>query len=457
MKVLIPSYTFTAATGEISVLDYSNIKLDQLLLITNVSKNKIIYSFAEPSLGGRIDNNVIVLSADTTAMEDTDSLQIFIEDYFLPTSESTLTAVNLELQKSNTLLDILTAQQTTINLDISAVNINTDSVESLIENTNLRLDTLTGIDYSTSFKQDRTNTLLEELTAKNTTVNLDVSAINLNTDEIEQLIKFTNTKLDGVTSIDYSTSFKQDRTNTLLEELTAKNTTINLDVSAINLNTDDIEGKLNTSNSLLNTLTSLNSGGFLDISNRINSHFNITNEIRVNTANMLGGVSNIDGNVNNIRGYTLQIGNDILNLRQSILSPIGGYTIGGYFNSYNLYLSSFNRLLSSIITNTSEDLKKVAANTLTNNFVTTNINKLYNIFGISTANIGQYIQIYDVTGSSPTGTPAGVFYVPANSNFNFDFTKGLPLNTKNVVIVNSLTPVEYNPGNSDLFITVIYS
>ena len=209
--------------------------------------------------------------------------------------------------ETNSLLNALTAQQVTVNLDVSAINLNTDEIEGLIETSNTllnaltakqtvtdvtgletRLDVLTAVDYATSSKQDQVITLLDALTAKQTTVNLDVSAINVNTDEIEGLIETSNTllnaltakqtvtdvtgletRLDVLTAVDYATSAKQDESNSLLNGLTAiqvdkqdqiitllhaiTGTAIEVELTAdqIDLHVDDVE-------TLLHDLTATN-------------------------------------------------------------------------------------------------------------------------------------------------------------------------------------------------------
>jgi len=81
MKSLLTNYTFTASAKQIFLSGVTyNIAQDQLLLITNVTRNIIIYSFADPAAGGYINNNVLTLSADTTLMANSDRLQIFFDD-----------------------------------------------------------------------------------------------------------------------------------------------------------------------------------------------------------------------------------------------------------------------------------------------------------------------------------------------------------------------------------------
>ena len=85
MKVLANRYSFSPSTKQIFLSGFTtHITLEQLLLITNVTTNTIIYNFADPAAGGNIVNNVITLSADTTSMAGTDRLQIFLDDLFEP-------------------------------------------------------------------------------------------------------------------------------------------------------------------------------------------------------------------------------------------------------------------------------------------------------------------------------------------------------------------------------------
>jgi hypothetical protein len=80
MKKLITNYSFNHLAKTITFNDYSSIDLERILLITNVTKNIIIYNFADPTKGGTVSGNVLTLTYDTTGMADTDKLQIFYDD-----------------------------------------------------------------------------------------------------------------------------------------------------------------------------------------------------------------------------------------------------------------------------------------------------------------------------------------------------------------------------------------
>ncbi len=88
MKKLITNYTFNPTEKTITFEDYDTIDLERVLLITNVTRNEIIYSFADPSKGGSVSGNVLTLNYDTTSMDDTDLLQIWYEDVELPALEN---------------------------------------------------------------------------------------------------------------------------------------------------------------------------------------------------------------------------------------------------------------------------------------------------------------------------------------------------------------------------------
>lgn len=90
MKILFEDYTFNAAAKQITFNTSETITLPQLLIITNVTDNLIIYNFADPNYGGTITNNVLTLTYNTSLMSDSDGLQIFLENQYTPASQETL-------------------------------------------------------------------------------------------------------------------------------------------------------------------------------------------------------------------------------------------------------------------------------------------------------------------------------------------------------------------------------
>lgn len=86
--VILEAYTFSPSTRTITVIG-KNIRREELILITNVTTNTVIYNFADSSLGatgftGSNTNNVeqttIVLNYNTTAMSSTDRLSIVVDE-----------------------------------------------------------------------------------------------------------------------------------------------------------------------------------------------------------------------------------------------------------------------------------------------------------------------------------------------------------------------------------------
>ena len=98
MKVLFQDYTFDAATKQITFNTTDVVSLNQVLVITNVTDNVIIYNFADAAKGGTIANNVLTLTFDTTAMSNTDSLQIFLDLYGTPSTDDSVVLLRRLIQ-----------------------------------------------------------------------------------------------------------------------------------------------------------------------------------------------------------------------------------------------------------------------------------------------------------------------------------------------------------------------
>ena len=110
------SYAFdkTAKTVTFSGLRQS-ITLSNILLITNVTANTIIYNFADSTKGAvSFNNNVLTLDYDTSSMANTDILQIFLD---LPSNEESLHDLLRRMNKlleSNATVDIYQRQKVVI-------------------------------------------------------------------------------------------------------------------------------------------------------------------------------------------------------------------------------------------------------------------------------------------------------------------------------------------------------
>ncbi|NBO99019.1 MAG: hypothetical protein EBU90_02655 [Proteobacteria bacterium] len=94
MKVLVTNYTFNASAKTVTFNSYSTIELNRLLLITNATRNTIIYNFASPALGGTVSGNTITLGTSTAGMTNEDKLQIFYENEDVPATDEVVRVLN---------------------------------------------------------------------------------------------------------------------------------------------------------------------------------------------------------------------------------------------------------------------------------------------------------------------------------------------------------------------------
>ena len=110
------TYTFnpTAKTVTFSGLS-QQITLANILLITNVTANTIIYNFASSTTGAvSFVNNVLTLDYDTTSMSATDVLQIYIDVESYEESLGTLLRRMNKLLESNAVVDSRLRQKVVI-------------------------------------------------------------------------------------------------------------------------------------------------------------------------------------------------------------------------------------------------------------------------------------------------------------------------------------------------------
>ena len=110
------SYTFNPIAKTITFSSLGQaIALENILLITNVTANTIIYNFADPTTGAtNFNNNILTLDYDTSAMSSSDRLQIFLD---VPNYEESLHDLLRRMNKlleSNAVVDNRLRQRVTI-------------------------------------------------------------------------------------------------------------------------------------------------------------------------------------------------------------------------------------------------------------------------------------------------------------------------------------------------------
>jgi hypothetical protein len=112
----VGSYTFdpTAKTVTFSNLAQS-LTLANILLITNTTANTIIYNFADPTSGAvSFNNNVLTLDYNTTSMNASDVLQIYVDVESYEESLHDLLRRMNKLLESNAVVDNRLRQRITI-------------------------------------------------------------------------------------------------------------------------------------------------------------------------------------------------------------------------------------------------------------------------------------------------------------------------------------------------------
>lgn len=108
MKLQVTNYTFDKTAKTVTFTDYETIRLDSVLLITNVTDNIIIYNFADPLLGGTVATNVLTLTYNTSAMDNADKLQIFYDDDAVqPANEANQNTIILNQETLDSLVETL--------------------------------------------------------------------------------------------------------------------------------------------------------------------------------------------------------------------------------------------------------------------------------------------------------------------------------------------------------------
>jgi len=154
-KVLLETtYTFTASSRTIVLPRV--IRRDRLALITNTTANQVVYNFSDPSLrattyttsfSGTTGTTTIVLNYNTTAMSNSDTLQIVIDEYdekFTPSESFTDPVSKLRISQPQSLIDtdFEYGQQTTKWENIATVNNRPWAFENQVTLTNVTAITM---------------------------------------------------------------------------------------------------------------------------------------------------------------------------------------------------------------------------------------------------------------------------------------------------------------------------
>ena len=105
MNNKIRNYIFNASARTITFPGFVSMNLSDFAIITNSIADVIIYNFAVPAKGGTVSGNVLTLTFDTSAMANSDPLQILYDD---PTQNPATRENQINIE------DLLTAQLITL-------------------------------------------------------------------------------------------------------------------------------------------------------------------------------------------------------------------------------------------------------------------------------------------------------------------------------------------------------
>jgi hypothetical protein len=144
MKILFENYSFNPLAKTVTLNTTDTVTLEQLLIVTNVSTNTIIYNFADPSTGGTISNNILTLDYNTTGMSSTDKLQIFLDNILTPASEESIQYLKKIAQLVAPLSTQDANQRLRISLDAAPIALTVNNAN--FANLNANIGGLGGVD-----------------------------------------------------------------------------------------------------------------------------------------------------------------------------------------------------------------------------------------------------------------------------------------------------------------------
>lgn len=124
------------------------------------------------------------LFARTMYLANPDDIKVSLSAGDLNVGVDTTAVENL-ISRSNTLLNVLTADTQSIDTFASSIDAYTDAIDLSIVNTNNLLNSLTALQET---KQSQIITLLHAITGISIDVDLSNDQINLNTDQVETLL-----------------------------------------------------------------------------------------------------------------------------------------------------------------------------------------------------------------------------------------------------------------------------
>jgi hypothetical protein len=274
-KIRLSGYTFDASEKTVSHASFSDVGLNGIQLIVNVTDQIIIYNFADTSKGGTLATDTLTLEYDTTSMSDTDELMILVQTASATVGVATQPisgTVTAELSATdNAVLDNIDADLTTIighvdgietllgTIDVDTGNIATSlgSLDNAVDGNYINVNmNIAGADVSanagtldattlrvTIATDDEVNNLLGTIDADTGAIKIATEAIQTALETIGGLVVNLGANNDVIVTgtVDLGAT-----DNAVLDAIAASVAAIDTDTTTIVGHVDGIEGLLGT-------------------------------------------------------------------------------------------------------------------------------------------------------------------------------------------------------------------
>ncbi|ATZ80938.1 membrane associated protein [Bodo saltans virus] len=165
-----------------------------------------------------------------------------------------LDTVNTNIGTSNTKLDTVNTNIGTSNTKLDTVNTNIGTTNTTLGTTNTKLDTINTSVGSVDTSVGTVNTTLGTTNTKLDTINTSVGTVNTSVGTVDTTLGITNTKLDTVNTNIGTTNTTLGTTNTKLDTINTSVGDVNTSVGTVNTSIGTTNTTLGTTNTKLDTI-----------------------------------------------------------------------------------------------------------------------------------------------------------------------------------------------------------